>query len=142
MTERTYILTFVLVAATTVPTGAAEQRATTTDGKVVTLKDDGTWTYAATADKAPAPADEYSGAEGVIKEKCKTEWPDDFQMREHCEKQQRSAVETLKPGKPAGVDGDTYSVVHKKCAKDWPDDYQMRAHCESQQFESWRRLKR
>lgn len=116
--------------------------ATTEDGKKVILKDDGTWVYADVQPEKKEKPDEYSDASKVIKEKCESDWPDDFRMRSYCEKQQKESVEKLKAGKPKDITGREYAIVHKKCTADWAKDYRMRQYCEEKQFEALRELRK
>jgi hypothetical protein len=120
----------------------AEQIATTEDGKKVVLKDDGTWAYMEANALKKEAGDEYANSAEVIKEKCMTDWPADFEMRVYCEKQQREAVLKLKEGKPKDIGSNEYVILHKKCATEWVQDYEMRAYCEKQQFEALRELRR
>ncbi len=120
----------------------AEQLATTEDGRTVILRDDGTWGYSEGQPKKRSEPNEYVGANDMIRNHCKTEWPDDYRMRAHCEQQQKEAVEKLKAGKPKDIHQEEYAVVHKKCEAEWPENYRMRHYCEEQQFKGVRELKK
>jgi hypothetical protein len=90
------------------------------------------------ASAAPtAPADNVSVRTGnsatSIRGRCATEWPDDFQMRAFCEKQQNEALATL-DGRSMN-DGER-RTIRDKCARDWPDDYKMQTFCEEQQLKA------
>jgi TPR repeat protein len=86
------------------------------------------------------PRIEFSGAEGVLRDKCSNDWKDDFRMRAYCEQQQREAVQKLSNGSPTDVPPERFATVRRKCANDWPTDYKMRAYCEGQQYAAIRQL--
>lgn len=69
----------------------------------------------------------------AIRAKCTKEWPDDFQMRKHCDEEQRTALTTLRSRSMTTTGQRT---IRNKCAKDWPDDFKMRDHCETQQLKA------
>ena len=120
----------------------ADQMATTENGKKVILKDDGTWVHAEAQSEKKGKSNEYAEANEVIRQKCKTDWSENFQMRAFCEQQQKGAVEKLKAGKPKDISNEEYAIVQKKCAADWPQNYLMRQFCEEQQFKGVRDLKK
>jgi hypothetical protein len=80
--------------------------------------------------------------ENTLRQKCESEWRDDFRMQAYCEKQQREAAWTLTEGVPADIPSDKASIVRGKCASDWPADYRMRLYCEKQQYSAIRELGR
>jgi hypothetical protein len=86
--------------------------------------------------------DDYPDDEQVIRRHCEREWPDDYNMRNHCTKQQRQALAILKQGRPDDIPEDVFARIRGKCAVEWPEDYSMRQYCERQQFDSYRELER
>jgi hypothetical protein len=86
--------------------------------------------------------DDYSDAEQVIRRHCEREWPENYNMRNYCTKQQRRALSTLKQGRPQDIPEEVFAEVRSKCAAEWPEDYGMRQYCEKQQFDSYRELER
>ncbi len=83
---------------------------------------------------------DFSDAEKVIRRHCEREWPDDYNMRSYCTKQQRQALSILKQGRPNDIPEQVFAEVRSKCAAEWPDDYNMRQYCEKQQFDAYREL--
>ena len=79
-------------------------------------------------------------AEAVIQQKCERDWPDDFQMRAHCMKQQRQALAELHRGNTGGVPEGIFDGIREKAAAQWPDDFQMRLHAEKQQLDAYQEL--
>jgi hypothetical protein len=77
--------------------------------------------------------------ESVIVPRCARDWPDDFRMRQFCEDQQRSAVQSLRSRTMTGGDE---GIIRAKCARDWPDDYRMRNYCEEQQLKALKSIRR
>lgn len=119
---------------------SADEFATTTSGRRVLLRDNGTWV--GVDDHAPGSAGTPGAdTEQVIKQKCAREWPTDYNMQAYCQRQQREAVETLARGRPQDIPEYQFSIVRTKCASDWPDDFNMRAYCERQQYDAIRRLR-
>lgn len=82
----------------------------------------------------PATTNEVS----LIRPKCAADWPDNFQMRAFCEKQQQEALAAL--GSRLMTAGDRLTI-RKKCTSDWPDNFQMRNFCEEQQLEALGKLR-
>lgn len=82
----------------------------------------------------------YYEAPAVIEAHCTKEWPDDFHMREVCQREQREGVETLKATRP-NIPAADFSTVRNKCGHEWPDDYHMRTVCEREQLESYANLR-
>ena len=80
--------------------------------------------------------------QSIIREKCRKEWTDDFQMRAYCEKKQIEAVASLAKGKPGDISEANYKQIIGKCYADWPDDFKMLDYCASKQIEASRKLKR
>jgi hypothetical protein len=80
----------------------------------------------------------YYDSEGVIRRHCTKKWPDDFEMREYCEKQQRESVQTLRSAIPTDVPTSAFAGIRGHCAQKWPDDFEMRAYCEKQQVDGYR----
>ncbi len=85
---------------------------------------------------------DYSEAEQVIRRHCEREWPNDYNMRNYCTKQQRQALAILKEGRPHDIPEEVFVGIRSKCAVEWPEDYNMRQYCEKQQFDSYRELER
>lgn len=88
------------------------------------------------------PEGGYSEAEQLIRRHCEREWPDDYNMRSYCVKQQREALAVLKQGRPHDILEEVFLGIRSKCAAEWPDDYNMRRYCEKQQIDSYRDLER
>jgi hypothetical protein len=76
----------------------------------------------------------------IIEQKCAEEWPNDFKMRNYCQKQQQEGISILDRGMPNGIQPDAFRIIRGKCASEWPRDFKMRAYCESQQYEAYRAL--
>lgn len=90
---------------------------------------------------APSSAtEEFGDAELTIKEKCAREWPDDFEMRLHCEQSQSEALARLKRRVHDGVPDDVFEQIRAKAAREWPDDYEMRQDTEEGQISAYREL--
>jgi hypothetical protein len=87
-----------------------------------------------------SPEDEYSGVELVIRRHCEREWPEDYNMRSFCIKQQREALNALKQGLPDGIPEEVFAGIRDKCAEEWPEDYNLRRYHEEQQFDSYLEL--
>jgi hypothetical protein len=68
-----------------------------------------------------------------IRQKCAADWPDDFQMRAHCENEQRQAEATI--GNRSMTTRDQMTI-RTKCQRDWSDDFRMRNYCEEQQLKA------
>ena len=81
-------------------------------------------------------------SEAVIKEHCREEWPNDFEMRVYCEKQQRDGVQTLDQGGPSDIQPSEFATIREHCTPEWPTNYEMRAYCEKQQYDGVRTLNR
>jgi hypothetical protein len=81
-----------------------------------------------------------SDADQTIEQKCAEEWPNDFRMRNYCQKGQREGVAALSQGQPASVSQDAFVIIRGKCAEEWPRDFKMRAYCEKQQYEGYHAL--
>lgn len=86
--------------------------------------------------------DDFSDAEKVIRQHCEREWPDDYNMRSYCTRQQRQALAILKRGRPNDIPEEVFAGIRSKCAAEWPDDYHMRQYCEKQQCDAYRELER
>lgn len=86
------------------------------------------------------PEDDYAEADEVTERNCEREWPDDYNMRAHCLKQQQSAVAELRAREPADVPEEVFRQIRRKCAREWPDDYNMRNYSEEQQIAAYRKL--
>ena len=74
-----------------------------------------------------------------IRAKCEKDWPDDFQLRAFCERQQREARDKINGRAMASGDRLT---IRTKCLKDWPVDFQMQNFCEEQQLQALDTLQR
>jgi len=86
--------------------------------------------------------EEYADADDVITRHCEREWPDDYNMRAYCVKQQREAVSNLKAAAPADIPAAVLQQIRRKCAREWPDDYSMRHYCEQQQLSAYRQMQK
>jgi hypothetical protein len=131
--------TILLVLAALPANALADEYATTSSGRRVLLRDNGTWVDASPPAKGEQGA--FLGAEQILKEKCVSEWPTDFSMQAYCQRQQREAVQTLARGKPQDIPENQFAIVRSKCSGEWPRDFSMRAYCERQQFEAIRKLR-
>ena len=76
----------------------------------------------------------------ISKTHCQDAWPDDFQMRVYCEKQQKSAYSDLLKPKPDGLTQSVYDTVKTHCHDEWPSDFRMRAYCEKTQIDGYEEL--
>jgi hypothetical protein len=86
-------------------------------------------------------ADDYSQASQVIKNKCESEWPDNFEMQHHCIITQKAAVKELQKGRPVDIPEKQFEIIRRKAAVSWPNDFEMRAHEEETQFKALRKLR-
>jgi hypothetical protein len=128
----------ILLIAALPAAGLADEYATSSSGRRVLLRDNGTWVDASPTAKAEQGA---LDAEQILKEKCVSEWPTDFSMQAYCQRQQREAIQTLARGKPQDIPENQFAIVRSKCSSEWPKDFSMRAYCERQQFEAIRKLR-
>jgi hypothetical protein len=103
-------------------------------------KPSGTTPAEASGSSTAADADEYSDADEVIARHCEREWPDDYNMRAYCIKQQRDAVASLKSTMHPEIPTAVLQQIRRKCAREWPDDYNMRHYCEQQQLTAYRQM--
>jgi len=87
-----------------------------------------------------ANVDEYSDADEVIARHCEREWPDNYNMRAYCIKQQKEAVANLKSATHPEIPIAVLQQIRRKCAREWPDDYNMRHYCEQQQLTAYRQM--
>jgi hypothetical protein len=85
-------------------------------------------------------SDSYDEAEEILRLHCEREWPDDFNMRAYCMRQQREAVARLRQGRPSDIPEDVFAAIRTKCAREWPEDYSMRVYSEEQQFNAYREV--
>lgn len=76
----------------------------------------------------------------IIKQHCESEWRDDFVMRAHCEKEQKSALEKLQTIACEDIPKDVFEKIRIKAAREWPTDFIMRLHTEIEQIEAYREL--
>ena len=76
----------------------------------------------------------------IIKQHCESEWRDDFVMRAHCEKEQKSALEKLQEIACEDIPNDVFAKIRNKAAKEWPADFTMRLHTENEQIDAYREL--
>ena len=81
-----------------------------------------------------------NNSDQIIQEKCSGEWPTDFNMQQHCKKQQQAGISKLAKGMPSDIPSDTFRIIRGKCTTEWPRDFNMRSYCESQQYEGYRSL--
>lgn len=90
----------------------------------------------------PAEVDEYAEADEVIARHCEREWPDDYNMRAYCIKQQNEAVASLKAATDADIPTTVFQQIRRRCAREWPDDYNMRRYSEQQQISAYRQMQK
>lgn len=92
---------------------------------------------------AQAPFDTSASYIGLAKQHCAREWPDDFQMQQHCLKEQAAGMLQFKAvsdelGKPI-------EKALEKCTEAWTKDrlpdWQMIGHCAVEQATAYRALK-
>jgi len=90
-----------------------------------------------TRESLPAADPELGSATGVptydVRQSCATEWPDNFQMRSFCEKNQGESLSALQRRLMLTPDKQT---IRKHCLGEWPKNYQMRNFCEEQQLKA------
>lgn len=84
--------------------------------------------------------DEFAGADATISRHCEKDWPDDFNMREHCINEQERALAELRRGCPPDFPAEVFKSIRRKCSLEWPTDFLMRAHCEDEQIKAYRKL--
>jgi hypothetical protein len=91
----------ILLLLPALSTGAlGDEYATTNSGRRVLLRDNGTW-----IDASPSPKGEQGGlfdAEQILKEKCVSEWPTDFNMQELLPKATTRGCTDTRAGQAAG----------------------------------------
>ena len=85
-------------------------------------------------------AEDYSGAETIIAQRCREEWPDDFEMQAYCEEKQRKALAKLRQPNRTDVPEDVFLMIRKKAVEKWPDDFEMQQHEEQNQLEAYKKL--
>ena len=75
----------------------------------------------------------------VIRTKCASEWPTDFEMQSYCQRQQRQAVKELQQLRATngGIPQEAFRTVLQGCVRDWPDDFEMQAYCIRQQIQGY-----
>ena len=76
----------------------------------------------------------------IIKHHCESEWPNDFAMRVHCEKEQKQALERLQSISYDDIPKDVIQQIRREATKEWPNDFTMRLHTENEQVEAYRQL--
>ncbi len=64
--------------------------------------------------RTSASGDDYSDAEQVIRRHCKQAYPDDYNMRNFCTKQQREALVVLKQGRPRDIPEEEFAQIRNK----------------------------
>jgi hypothetical protein len=139
VTKTPFLFSLLLVIGI-VGVAGADEYATTSSGKRVLLRDNGTWVAVEEHPASPTTGN-ISDAEQVLRQKCQREWQNDFRMQEYCQRQQREAIRALSRGKPQDIPEGQFAIVRNKCAGEWPDDYRMREYCERQQYEAIRKLR-
>ena len=73
-----------------------------------------------TAPKKPA-------SNATVINKCKGEWPTDFEMQEHCQKKQYEALSKWEV--VSKTNDELLGQAVAKCDGDWPNDFEMKYHC-------------
>ncbi len=68
-----------------------------------------------------------------IKNKCKSDWPDDYYMQLYCINEQKVALDKIKRG---SWDTD----IKRFCESQWPSDFYMQLYCMREQRESKRKI--
>jgi len=93
------------------------------------------WSGSAPSQKSEVGTEE----ERIIREQCTAEWPDDFQMRGWCKKQQESALRKLgaRAQTRGGVDSKTFDHIRRRCRGEWPKDFMMQNWCEETQIKGY-----
>lgn len=74
----------------------------------------------------------------TVVNKCKGDWPTDFEMQEHCQSKQYEALKKWNV-----VKGSTDKLLAQsvsKCDGDWPNDFEMKYHCYEKQGEGLKAL--
>ncbi len=84
---------------------------------------------------------EFKNVKDSIRNKAKSDWPDDYEMQlNEIEKQENAIKKLLKP-RPDDIPDKEFQRIRDKAKKEWPDDYEMRVHEEEKQIESYRKLR-
>lgn len=89
--------------------------------------------------KAISPEDR---SEEKIKLHCEKEWPDDYNMRVNCIREQTAAAAKMGEKRPRDIPEGVYKKIIKKAIKEWPDDYVMRVHTRDEEIRAYRELNR
>jgi hypothetical protein len=76
----------------------------------------------------------------MYKEHCKDKYPEDFNMREFCERQQVEGYEKLLKTPIDGMSESDYTIIKNTCKDKYPEDFNMREFCERQQVEGWTKI--
>jgi len=74
----------------------------------------------------------------AIVNKCKSDWPADFEMQEHCQTKQYDALEKWNVVKD--TTDSLLAPAVSKCDTDWPADFEMKFHCYEKQGEGLKAL--
>jgi hypothetical protein len=85
--------------------------------------------------------DAFDNADNRIKEKAKSEWPDNYQMQLYEIEKQQAAVLELKKGKPNDLTEDEFEQIRTNAKAYWPNDFQMWLYEEQKQIEGLRKLR-
>lgn len=90
----------------------------------------------------PVPAQaqfEKEEIKATIQSHCRSEWPNDFRMRRHCQEQQRKGVRELArlSDSNGGIPKNAFQTAFSGCVREWPEDYRMMAHCLQQQIKGY-----
>lgn len=91
-------------------------------------------TFTPLEETAPKPR----ASNATIINKCKSDWPADFEMQEHCQTKQYEALKKWNVVKDS-TDSLLGPAV-SKCNTDWPADYEMKFHCYEKQGEGLKAL--
>ena len=75
-----------------------------------------------------------------IREKSKTEWPEDFSMQEYYIKEQTNAYLAVNSLKNENKNDKTISSIIEKAIKEYPKDYEMQLYTANEQIASYKRL--
>lgn len=74
----------------------------------------------------------------TVVSKCKGDWPEDFEMQEHCQVKQYEALKKWNLVK--GTSDKLLGQSVAKCDEDWPNDFEMKFHCYEKQGEGLKAL--
>jgi hypothetical protein len=78
--------------------------------------------------------------DALIKQKARTDWPDDFNMQVYVIESQRAAYQECLNHNPSDIPIHELNRIKAKAQRDWPDDFVMRLHVEQDQVANYRTL--